>query len=464
MNARTLQWVLLPVIFMGLVADRFREEWAHLAFGTVAFLALGCGLVLHARRLGDLFNPLTILLGVGFLKFSVPFFTYLALGPNAPCFDFYARLGVLKPDLMHRGHTVALLGLCGLLFGWSSGRAATDAAYAPAENRDWTIALRAAALMLAGATALLFFVGRNTDFGTALATGQFRTTQIEAGTGMFFYIAFALIAGSVTFACYLLQLRAVPAAAAFVPVLVAMALYFITGGRTRAITPVIAAVIGLYYARLGHRVSPRVVLGGVLLGGAIPAFYYLGSAFRGGAGLSLFTEGVTESTSPPGEYLVGFFAAELGQLSSLAGAVAIGEGVLGGLSFTTLLFPLNMMLHIPGRSCGMFLAEELMNLPSAHLAALHSTLIGDAYLNFGLVGMVLVLGLAGFALKSLYAWFREGRVPLACLCLATIYAVRVFGEEINKWPEMMIVLTCAWLATANLRALLRRPAAGCVPV
>ncbi len=455
MNARALQIVLVPMILMGLSADRMREQWAHLAFLGAAFLGIGFGLFLHARNWRDVINPLTILIGIGFLKFSVPYFTYLALGPAAPCFAFYERLGVLTPDLMHRGHTVAMLGLCGLVFGWSGGRNEPRAALTAPESGDWTIAIRAGGLMLAGAMSLLFFVGRNTDLSTALATGQFRTTQIEAGTGMFFYISFALIAGSVVFAAFLMQRRKLPAAVAFVPVLVALALFFVTGGRTRAITPVIAGALAFYYIRLDHRLGAKTLVGGALFCAAIPAFYYLGSAFRGGAGLSLFTEGVAEGTAPLSEYLTTFFAAELGQLSSLAGAVSIGEGVIGGLSFTALLFPLNMMLNIPGRSCGMFLAEELMNLPSAHLAALHSTLIGDAYLNFGLLGMVLVLALAGYALKSLYVRFRDGRVPFAMHSLATIYAVRVFGEEINKWPEMMIVLTCSWLAAVDWKVISR---------
>ncbi len=457
MNARALQIVLVPVILMGFAADRMHEAWPHLLFTATAFLSIGCGLFLHARNWGDVFNPLTILTGVGFLKFCVPYFIYLALGPEAPCFDFYERLGVLEPHLMHRGHTVAMLGLIGLIFGWSCGRNKPGATSPPSETRDWTIVIRAGCLMLAGAMSLLFFVGRNTDLSTALATGQFRSTQIEAGTGMFFYISFALIAGSVTFAAFLMQMKKVPAIVAFLPVLLALALFFLTGGRTRAITPVIAAAVAFYYIRLEHRIGAKSLIGGALFCAAIPIFYYLGSAFRGGAGMSLFTQGVAEGTDPIGTYLVGFFAAELGQLSSLAGAVSLGEGVVGGLSFTALLFPLNMMLNIPGRSCGMYLAEQLLNLPSAHLAALHSTIIGDAYLNFGLSGMVLVLALAGFGMKTLYAQFRAGRVPIAMLGLATIYAVRVFGEEINKWPEMMIVLTCCWLAAVDWRARIWAP-------
>lgn len=452
------------VVAAGLFAAPLAESWVHAVFALCAASVLGFGLIANARHWQDILNPLTLLAAVGFLKFGVPYLLFLEVGPGAEAFAYYKKLGVLTSELMGRGHTVALMGICALTLGWSvigTGAHAPAGAGAiggegPGEDRNfrplgWSAAVRALCVMALGLTALFLFISRNADLDTALETGQFRSTDIQAGTGVFFYLALFLISGSVVAMGYLLERERLPVLVAWLPVLVAMAAYFLAGGRTRALTPVVAGAIALYHLRCGHRLPPRMLVGSLVFCLAIPVFYYLGSTFRGGAGMGLFT-GETSADDTLGDYLAAFFTAELGQLNSIAGAIALGGGVLGGVSFSAALFPLDRLFSLPGRSGGSFLVEELLNVPKGTVGSLHPSLIGDAYLNFGLIGVAVVLAVAGAGIKLVYLALRHGRMHPAIYALVVVYAVRVFGEEINKWPEFMIVVWSAWLLTLPVRS------------
>ena len=129
--------------------------------------------------------------------------------------------------------------------------------------------------------------------------------------------------------------------------------------------------------------------------------------------------------------------AEFGHLHSLAGAVVIGPGVLEGRFLGSLTFPLSKLLPIPGRSEGIYIIETLVGFHTEDKWGLHAALIGDAYLNFGLIGILLVMPLFGVLIKLLYVKFRAGTLNSSVYSFAAIYAVYIFLKSIEAWPHML---------------------------
>jgi oligosaccharide repeat unit polymerase len=131
-------------------------------------------------------------------------------------------------------------------------------------------------------------------------------------------------------------------------------------------------------------------------------------------------------------------------LHSLAGAAAVGPGSLGGQTFSyNLLWPLSEFLNLPGRSGGVVVVEELIGFIESRWG-FHTTLIGDAYLNFGTLGVFVVTAIFGMIVRIVYAEFRQGRVDPAYYSLALIYSIRIFFESIEKFGEGLAVLIFAF--------------------
>ena len=91
----------------------------------------------------------------------------------------------------------------------------------------------------------------------------------------------------------------------------------------------------------------------------------------------------------------------------------------------------------------------------------HATIVGDAYLNFGLIGVFVVTTIFGMILQMLYRGFRGGMINDALYALATVYSMRMFFESVEKYGETMIVLVFAFLVInfgQMLWQISRRPA------
>lgn len=170
---------------------------------------------------------------------------------------------------------------------------------------------------------------------------------------------------------------------------------------------------------------------------------YIGAMYRGELGARAFSEGLT--LRGLWEYLQGSVFTDLGQLHSLAGAIAIGPGVLGGQTFFgALSWPLNKFVFIPGRSAGIYIVETLVGfLAQGDKWAVNASLVGDAYLNFGLFGVVVVMTLYGAIVKALYLAFRIGRLHAALYVLAFIHGLQMMWVSFEVWPQALTVCVFA---------------------
>jgi hypothetical protein len=175
--------------------------------------------------------------------------------------------------------------------------------------------------------------------------------------------------------------------------------------------------------------------------------FYVGSHYRGDPDQRALSAGL--SIIGLWAYLKGAIYTELGQLHSLAGAVAIGPGVLGGHTFIgSLSWPLSAFLPIPGRSAGIFIIETLVGFADDRKWGVNATLIGDAYLNFGLLGVPLVMGIYGALLKTIYLKFRQGLLHSAIYALVTVYGMQMLWGSIEVWPQALTILCFAFAVIA----------------
>jgi hypothetical protein len=102
------------------------------------------------------------------------------------------------------------------------------------------------------------------------------------------------------------------------------------------------------------------------------------------------------------------------------------------------------MLQIPGRSAGIFIIETLVGFSEERRWGLHASLIGDAYLNFGLLGIMLIMPLFGMLSKLIYAKFRSGRLNPAIYVFAAVYGINLFLKSIDAWPYTLAGLVFVW--------------------
>lgn len=89
-------------------------------------------------------------------------------------------------------------------------------------------------------------------------------------------------------------------------------------------------------------------------------------------------------------------------------------------------------------------AEETMGVKDPGWG-FHPSVIGEAFVNFGPAGVVLVGIAFGLIGSVLYRKLQRGRLPLFAYGIAAIYLVRIFFESIQKWPEALVVLSVALL-------------------
>jgi hypothetical protein len=437
-----LLWLTSSTFLFGLFII-WSEDLSLLPFFLTAGYAtilIACVRTVHIW--GDLFNPLCLILIIGFVRFSCPAFLLLSGAEPPEKVDRYFQLMRLSERDWQWGHALALAGVLAVVLGWIlvPGR------WGKGKHLNFYLAhsVKYAALagMVVGAAALVLYVRGNTSLDV-ITSGEFRGMTIQVGTGKYFYLAYFLIAGSVLLSGYLLT-RGYKWIS-LVPVIVSALLYWVLGGRSRAVTTLAASLLLLWYLgreqrgwqRLAFKaihilLAPMSILGAVWV-------LHVGALYRGGLGISAFRESL--SLSGLWHYVAGSIFTDLGQLHSLAAAFALGPGVLAGQTFIgNLTWPLEKFLPIPGRSAGIYITETLVGFVDDRRWGVHATLIGDAYLNFGLGGAGIVMVLFGISLKLLYVKFREGILQSAVYVLALLHGLLIFSISIEVWGQTLTVM------------------------
>jgi oligosaccharide repeat unit polymerase len=445
-RAYFVTWLTSCVFLLGFVALGSRQPVFLPCFLAVGHLTLLFVFVRTGRLWKDPFNPLCLVLAIAFIRFSCPgFLQWLDVEPPENV-DAFFQLMKLSDDDWQWAHALALTGLLAVVLGWFFGRGQWVGAKPLKFHLGGGVKYAALAGMLLGAMSLALFFLSNASLG-AIASGEFRGTTIQEGTGPFFRLSYLLMGGSVLLCCYLLTKG--DKRLSLVPVVIAMLLYWALGGRGRAVTSLGGGLLLLWYLDRERKEWRKLAIKpihallapfGILFGVWV---LYVGSLYRGGLGVQAFSESL--SLWGLWQYIEGSIYLDLGQLHSLAGAIAIGPGVLGGQTFVaSLTWPLEKFLPIPGRSAGVFIIDTLVGFVGDQSKwGVNASLIGDAYLNFGMVGVAIVMSLFGALLKILYLKFRQGSLHSAVYVLAILSGLQAFVVSIEVWPQAMITLAFA---------------------
>ena len=442
-------WLVSTAFLLGLITLTSRQTWLVPGFVTIAYAAILFVMLRTIQVWRDSFNPLCLICAIVAVRHFVPAM-FLLNGVEPPDeVQLFFQAMKLSGDDWRWGHALALFGLLATFLGWllvqrshpTEGWIGLKFALAPG--------VHSAALlgMLLGFVALAFFLVSNASLDV-ISSGAFRETTIQEGTGKLFFMAYLLISGSVLLTCYYL-----PRARtwlALLPVASTTLFYWVLGGRSRAMISLAGGLLLLWYLQRQRQRWPRITLNYpyvlivpvVLL--AVLWVSYIGAMYRGELGARAFSEGLT--LRGLWEYIQVSIFTDLGQLHGLAGAIAIGPGVLGGQTFFgALSWPLNKFIFIPGRSAGIYIVETLVGfLAQGDKWAVNASLIGDAYLNFGLWGVAVVMTLYGAIVKTLYLQFRQGRLHAAVYVLAFIHALQMMWVSFEVWPQALTVCVFAF--------------------
>lgn len=416
--------------------------WLLPVYFSVAYIILGLTLIAVICFSRDCLNPLLLVLCMGFVRFSVPGLLALTTDPDLAIFQI---MGLERDDWI-LGHALALAGLLGVVSGWRMPMHLSDSGQRlPAIGTNLNVCLSrgipyAAGLgMLIGFAALIVFIGSHVPVSEAISTGEMRATEIQEGTGKYFHLSLVLIASSVVFSAYLIERRHTWWIASL-PALVAAGSFWVLGGRVRAFVPIACMALLLWNRRNELKVPVKTGFALALI--LLPVFSYMGQLYRGGLGVDAFAQ--VFSVSLLAEYVRYAVWVDWGQLHSLAGAVAVGPGVLGGQTFTALLWPLTKFVDLPGKSAGVFIVQTLVGYGERKWA-FHATLIGDAYLNFGILGVFVVTAVFGILLKKVYTAFKREAISPVYYSLAVVYGLRIFFESVEEWGEGLVLMIVAFL-------------------
>ncbi|HVF12579.1 MAG TPA: O-antigen polymerase [Actinomycetota bacterium] len=417
-----------PLVVVGLLLVGFHQESLRPWFTVLAYAAIGLTLFLQVNVSKDWLNPLILILGASVVRYTLP--ALYSRPEEVESIGVY-RFLALTPGSWEAGHDLALLGILSTILGWVvlEGSYGESKVVKP-QSRS---ALPLKAGMAVGLLSLVIFVELNGSFLTAVYTGYFRSLTVDRG-GAFFYLGLILIPSAVILVSVdgvtLRLLRIAPS-------VLAASWYFILGGRARAATPLLAAVLTLRC--LGANSAKRSIMKGVALAVTI-GFISLLIAFSGSVYRATDRgDGWSYSIRSFQDYLSTSLIADIGNLHSLAAATTRPPGDLQGATFIgNLLWPLSKALGLPSQSAGVFLVRDLNE--SDRPSGLHASLIGDAYINFGARGVAIVCFLFGAAVKVIYLLWRKRLIHPAIYALSLVYALRIFLETIEKWPETLVVL------------------------
>jgi len=439
-----LSWFILGFRDLGMFAPA-------MVLGLTALVWTLAGAV---RRSGDPLNPLTVLIAVSLARFGLQALL-IWINPT-PDVDLYRAMRLTATDWQF-GLALALLGTLSVVAGWLlignriPRREKSHLQVSP-ESR-----IPAVVTMMLGAVALVFFVARNATLGDVVTQGTFRSTQIQVGTGPLFYLGLLLVPGSIVLSAHLLG-RHRSVLFAISPTIFVFACFFVLGGRVRAIVAVLAALLLVWHTRRGSNQRPRapwkrLVLWVTITLPMLVVLANVGSLYRGGEGLAAFGESIATTD----EYLEGAFFVDIGHLHSLAGATKFGPGELHGITFLGVMsWPLSEIIKVPGRSSGVFIIDELVGRAERPYG-LHATLMGDAYLNFGIAGVFPICAALGASMRVLHQRFRHGQISTPMYALMYLSALRLFAESIDKWGESLFLILSTYLLFRLSALMFRSP-------
>ena len=393
----------------------------------------------------DPFNPLTLILSLALLRFGLPYLLFL-IGASRP----YAvrhlinLLGLTESHLV-LAHVLWLSGMNALAFGWFVFANPLSRLAHPLNFSIGPYGTKIAiALMIFGATNIVIFVSLNADILQVVKTGSFRGQQIQAGTGKYWYLGLSAISASSVLSSAILARTQVRGAVALGPAFVAMVLFWILGGRARALTPVVICVLLVWYrwaSRTNQTIRPfRILTAGAALIPVLAWFVYFSNLYQRGFGFL----SVPLSFRKFPRYISSAAYADIGDFQGIAGAVAVGGGKLGGRTFGVLLWPLSEALPV-GKSTGVYIVQSRIG---TDVFGVGPSILGDAYVNFGFIGFLVVPTLFGIVLRQLYEQFRKHKLRPAIYAIIAVYAVRITFESINKWSELVTVTGFAVAAIA----------------
>lgn len=419
--------ILAILMFSGLM-------WMAMIFFPLAYVTLLLVIATTSRSWMDWLNPIILIIGIGFVRFSLPGILLLVTHPEIHIFQMMH----LESDDLILAHALALFGLLCVVIGWfirvKFANVIIRQIFTSLNLHSSEGVYYAAIIgMIIGFSSLLLFIGNNVNIVEVIFSGEFRATKIHEGSGKFFRLSLVLIASSVVLSDYAIRRKYIWWKALF-PIFAATISFWVLGGRVRAFVPFAAGLLLLWYQKGNFRVSAKCVwIAAVIL---LPVFSFAGQLYRGGGGI----EGIRQVVSIPAllEYIKWAIWVDWGQLHSLAGATAIEPGTLGGRTFLTLLWPLSDILNLPAKSAGVFITQTLSDVGDRKWG-FHATLIGDAYLNFGIIGVFLVMTIFGMGLNALYTEMRRGLVNNAIYGLVIVYNIRIFFESIEKGTEALTI-------------------------
>ena len=438
-------WSVLLALFLGAMALAVEHPEFVGPIVLVGHVALAAVFVRAVRSTGDILNPLSAIILLGTIRFTIPWlFVSSGVESRNP---IYRLLDLGQLD-WQGGELLALVGMLAIGLGWLliSDRSLSMGRISFALPAG--VQYSALAGMVLGLAFLLLFLGGNAaSITTVVIEGEFRGTTINEGTGVFFYLALLLPASSVVLCSFWIARGRRLAGLAAVGL--STLAFFMLGGRARAAVALIAGLLLLWYFRRrgsgkAERSSHRSKLAILVAGAGISlTILYAGAVYRGSATVP---ETGAASAAGLGAYVRFGILLDIGHLHALAASTAIGPGILHGQALVgPLTFPLTEVLGVPEISSGVFIVERTIGFPSATSRrwGFDASLMGDAYLNFGVPGVVVLCGIFGMALKALYRRFREGGLHAAVYVLAMIYAIRIVFESIEKWAELLTVVAFA---------------------
>lgn len=437
-------WGYLSLLALVIGAFYFNNPesliYAEWIFVCVSLFTLSGVFFWSINHYQDWFNPIAVILGTAFIRLGLPAILYLTSElPVELQFAFYQ----IPESYWHMGWTLAQLGMLSLVLGWFTapeflkGRAQdflkSVTTRLPLDRPS--VAIAAVLFMILGLIFTIVFLRANfSDIGQALLSGNIRGPEFRAaGTSRYNFLAtWMLYTGSVVLSAYLLGVKRTKWWIGLIPAIGVLVVLTPFGGRVVAFTPLVYALIMLWYRSETLKVhafrDTLVIIATVIFLVTYAAFVL---AFRGGGGLEAGLQAI--SLNGIKDYMTFSVWSEIGTLHPFAFAAYFGPDVLDGGTYPLMGgFVTSILFGQPGISPGMFMVQQLIYSGSEW--GYHTGLIIDLFMNTGFVAAMVGCFAFGGVLRIVYESFRRSqRTPilLAGYALFSWQALWFFYESIS---------------------------------
>ncbi|MEM5861154.1 MAG: O-antigen polymerase [Candidatus Aenigmatarchaeota archaeon] len=452
---RFLNILLIAVIGLGVFIYDVDKSGKNIVLSFIIINYVLISFIFKRLLTINLLSPLLLLLGIAFLRYGISGIPVL-LGMNPPYTTLFQFVKIDTQDWLN-GLLLVFTGLYSVIVGWKVVIDKAPKQLFKYKPEQWSTHYRVPVIvksilliaMTIGLISLFVYTGKNVNWAIfeVILEGGIRKRVITEGTGVYFHLAHLAIVASVIIST-LMYCEGKSIIRSLFPSIITFGVFFTLGGRIRAVTPIFASILAIYHLEGGRgfrflkMVSAKKIILGFLFLFVILTLFLAGVEYREEGINALNPRNLLVKIK---DYISLIVWEDIGNLYAIALVTQHEPGILRGMSFIGVLGPIAEWFGLRGMSGGVFVISQYFSFGEKEWGT-HTGLIGETFLNFGFLSIVLICFVFGLCLgwiekKLLHSVYHRDPWKSSFFSILTVYFLRIFFEKVGRLFELWIVLS-----------------------